>query len=270
MIYCIKGKKYTEIICRQKNYCRYLSSYITGRGTNMPRYAREKQMFGVFYIHQTSNAKGLLFKDDVDRKYFLDVLKKSQDKFRFKLYGYCMLDSNSYHLILDANGCDVSNIMKSINIRYAMYKNCDYPIFKDRYKSKIISTQDELYKTMESVNKKSESMFNSYCHYDEVSPINLDWIAPLDDIKNLRGCKENAIKTDNAVHCIDTLSGAEQFISKMAIEGKITPLELLRDKTCRNQLIKDLRRSSSLTLKEIGLVVGGLSESSVSKILNKQ
>ena len=43
--------------------------------------------------------------------------------------------------------------------------------------------------------------------------------------------------------------------------------ELTKNKEIRNNIIRELRKNSSLKLKEIGELVGGLSESRVSRIL---
>lgn len=235
----------------------------------MPRSAREKDNFGVFYVHQSSNPKGVLFRNDNDRSYFLEVLKKAQQKFNFKLYGYCLLSSNAYHLILDVNGGDLSNIMKSINIRYAMYAKCDHPLFKDRYKSQLLENAVEVQKKMGEIHQKGHSEFNSYCHYDETNPINLNWIAPLDNVNSIIVTKTDKFKENSkCINCIENLSSARQYLDCIAAEGGITTAELFKDKSCRNEMIRNIRKRSTLSLKEIGILFGGLSESSISKILN--
>ncbi len=236
----------------------------------MARKAREKDAFGVFYVQQTSNSQEALFQNDGERGYFLEILKKAQQQFGFKLYGYCLLSRNSYYLVLDVSGGDLSNIMKSINIRYAMYKKCDYPLFKDRYKSQLLPTPEEIHKKIDKVNKKGSSHFNSFCHYNESAPVNLDWIAPLNNLDLAGGAKNKGLAEDSRQqNCIKSLTDAKKYLDILAMEGKTTTLELLRDRTCRNQIIRDLRKGSALTLKEIGAVVGGLSESTISKILSE-
>jgi len=234
------------------------------------RKAREKDAFGVYYIQQTSAGPKALFENDDERSYFLEILKKAQQQFAFKLYGYCLLSRNSYHLVLDVSGGDLSSIMKSINIRYAMYKKCTYPLFKDRYKSRSLLTLEEIHKKIDKVNKESSSHFNSFCHYNESAPVNLDWIAPLDNPDITREAANKGHPEDSKQqNCIKSLTEAQKYLVILAKEGKTTTSELLKDRTCRNQIIKDLRKGSALTLKEIGAVVGGLSESSISKILNE-
>nr|WP_246578297.1 transposase [Clostridium frigoris] len=82
-----------------------------------------------------------LFKDDEDKKRYLLLIKKYKTLHNFKLYGYCLMD-NHVHLMIDANGCDISKIMHGINFSYAMYFNRKYKreghLFKDRFKSKIV------------------------------------------------------------------------------------------------------------------------------------
>lgn len=227
----------------------------------MPRTAREKSSYGVFYVHQKSNPKGVLFRDDADRKNFLDVIIKAQKKFGFMLYGYCLLASDEYHLILDVNGGDLSNIMKSINIRYAMYAKSELPLFKDRYKSQHLKNIRDINQRILEINKSGSSEFNSYCHYDKSSPIDLKWIAPIQEEaeNDITQCKV----------CLEKLEDAECYLISLAKEGGMTVEELLCDKSCRNETMKHIRQKSTLSLKEIGILFGGLSESAVSKILNK-
>jgi hypothetical protein len=44
---------------------------------------------------------------------------------------------------------------------------------------------------------------------------------------------------------------------------------MLKDKKYRNELIKDFRKQSILSLKELGELFGGISESGISRILKK-
>ena len=55
------------------------------------------------------------------------------------------------HLLIDANGADISKVMHGINFSYAMYFNKKYKreghLFKDRFKSKIVDN-DQYLKTV--------------------------------------------------------------------------------------------------------------------------
>ncbi|WP_309249413.1 transposase [Clostridium estertheticum] len=109
----------------------------------MPRTARVKTDESIFHIMCKSISEVTLFKDDEDKKRYLLLIKKYKTLHNFKLYGYCLMDNHA-HLMIDANGCDISKIMHGINFSYAMYFNRKYkregPLFKDRFKSKIVSS----------------------------------------------------------------------------------------------------------------------------------
>ena len=110
----------------------------------MPRKARVKTNESIFHIMCKSISEVNLFKDVEDKKKYLLIIKKYKDLYNFKLYGYCLMDNHS-HLMIDANGADISKVMHGINFSYAMYFNRKYkrggPLFKDRFKSKIVNTE---------------------------------------------------------------------------------------------------------------------------------
>jgi len=220
----------------------------------MARSARIKTEFGIFHIIQHGGSCRTLFESDQDREKFVSILERSKRKFNFILHGYCLLDANDYDLIIDVNGGDLSKIMKSINIAYAMYVKCNGKLFSDRFKSTLLEDAIQLADTKQMIkyNKKVMNSSNQFniC-FDDIQPINLESL-DLDDC-------------DNCIKCITTAS------EKLAIIAKSKELlveDLIKDKEVRNQLIKSFRKSSTLSLKSLGELFGGLSESSISKILN--
>ncbi|MCD5406062.1 MAG: hypothetical protein LRZ99_00010 [Desulfotomaculum sp.] len=69
---------------------------------------------------------------------------------------------------------------------------------------------------------------------------------------------------------IDTIEQAREKITSIGQESKQTFEDMINNKETRDELIKMLRDNSSLTLKEIGKLFGGLSESRVSRIAKEQ
>jgi len=110
----------------------------------MPRMARVKTDDSIFHIMCKSISEVSLFKDDEDKKKYLSLIKKYKVLYDFKLYGYCLMNTHS-HLMIDANGSDISIVMHGINFSYAMYFNRKYKreghLFKDRFKSKIVNNE---------------------------------------------------------------------------------------------------------------------------------
>jgi putative transposase len=109
----------------------------------MARTFRLKSEDAIYHIMCKSITEVDLFKDDDDKKKYLFLIKKYKTIYNFKLYGYCLMD-NHLHLIIDANGADISKVMHGINFSYAMYFNKKHKrkghLFHDRFKSIPVNT----------------------------------------------------------------------------------------------------------------------------------
>lgn len=257
----------------------------------MARKAREKNVFGTYLIKQFGGDCRPLFQDNQDREKFIEILKKTKLKFGFKLFAYCLNDPNGYELILFDNGSDISKIMKSINISYGMYASCEGKLFKDRYKSSLIEDFPSLLKLTREVNDEyKDSQWNSYCVYSDLSSdpfnlIDLDDLLHLVDkditlakstLMNYLDGEAEAILCDSSKtfckdeqKCLTCKDDAQKKLQDIAHSKGLSVAELLKDKTARNALIKQFRRESTLSLKALGVLFGGLSESTVCKILNQ-
>lgn len=110
----------------------------------MPRMARKKASDVIFHIMARSISEVNLFKDNDDKKAYLSFVKKYQKLYKFKVYAYCLMN-NHVHIMIDANGADISKVMHGINFSYAQYFNRKHKrhghLFQDRFKSKIVLNQ---------------------------------------------------------------------------------------------------------------------------------
>lgn len=218
----------------------------------MARKAREAVSDGIYHVMQNGNTTRRLFVTDTDRQMFLDLLIATKKKYDFKLYAYCLEDANTYHLLLHVNGGDLTKIMKSLNIAYAMYVKCENKLFKDRYKStRVDSLCDfERIKTSVVCNRVEDSCFNTdptICDLD--NPFNQE-------------VRCNA--------CIKDLDEASSALEVIAVSENATVQALLENKEKRNALLLHFRKHSLLSLKDLGVLMGGLSESMVCKILKSK
>ncbi len=213
----------------------------------MARQARNSHTAGVYYVVQSGAS---LFLSDHDRQTFLGLLEQSKQVYNFKLYAYCLKESHRYHLVLYANGSDISKIMKSINIAYALYAKRAGSLFKDRYKSTLIDDEMGFKQVMEKVRTlyDGESCFHS---------------------DSMRCDLDNPFESA-CCHCFETMEDAEAYLLEALKERHLTLEALLKDKGQRNRMILELRRVCTLSLKDIGKLLGGLSESTVSKIIKKE
>lgn len=116
----------------------------------MPRTARDKTNKSVFHVMCRSISEVDLLKTREDKLKYIELIKKYQEIYLFKVYGYCLMD-NHIHLMIDTNGSDISRIMHSINFSYAQYFNRTHKrhghLFQDRFKSKIIKDDGYLFAT---------------------------------------------------------------------------------------------------------------------------
>jgi REP element-mobilizing transposase RayT len=88
----------------------------------------------------------VIFADDQDRLFFLDLLQKVQELTRIRILAYCLMD-NHYHLVLQNFSGKMSEFFKMLNGQYGAYFRKRHGgrgyVFQDRYKSELI--QDEAY-----------------------------------------------------------------------------------------------------------------------------
>ena len=113
----------------------------------MPRTARIKTVGGMYHIMVRGCSETPLFKNDGDKDAYLKIIKKYQNMYHFKVYAYCLMTTHA-HFIIDAIGSDISHIMHSINLSYAIFFNRQYNrhghVFQDRFKSKLITSDKHL------------------------------------------------------------------------------------------------------------------------------
>ncbi len=107
----------------------------------MARKARLKSADAIYHIMCKSISEVYLYRDSEDKEKYLSVVKKYKKLYNVKIYGYCLMDNHA-HLLVDANGADISKVMHGINLSYAAYFNKKYKrdghLFKDRFKSIIV------------------------------------------------------------------------------------------------------------------------------------
>jgi hypothetical protein len=215
------------------------------RGEEMPREAREKKLFSYYYVEQKCDKGLAIFRTKKHRLMFLETLKKVKDKYSFKLYGVSV-HRTGFELVLYDNGNDISKIMKSLNISIAMQYKCDDPecgvVFKERYKSEILSPA--------SVSEQIKKL--PLCVY------------MAKDLLDVFLVEETPVK-----QCIDCMSKAKEKLQDILEAEELTYEAMLKNKALRNELIKDFRKSSVLSLAQLGELFGGLSESGISKILSR-
>lgn len=102
----------------------------------------------VFYhITSRGNLRDRIFYDDKDRERFLEILKRTKEKYGYLLHAYALMD-NHYHLLIETPKANISQIMQNINTSYTVYINKKYQrsghLFQGRFKGIIVDKDEYL------------------------------------------------------------------------------------------------------------------------------
>lgn len=243
----------------------------------MPRKAREKVPFGTYYITQSCISEKELFTGLEDRQRFLDILMDKKRQFNFKLYGFCLKDHQMYRLIIYDNGSDISKIMKSINISITISLAGREKIFHERFKSKLIQTAEDLDGIINHLHDEEDccSYLNHHC--SDLIDRELYFTPPETQTEHLvirrdhsdEVCMQISPCCQDTTQCIRDLSRGKKTIEEMAKIQNLSVEALLSDKKLRNKALLQFRRMTTLSMKDIGSLFGGLSESAVCKIISR-
>lgn len=107
----------------------------------MPRLPREYSDSKVYHIIIKGIDDGDIFYDNEDKQVFKEKMKLTKDKFKYKIYAYCLMN-NHVHLVIDATDDILSKAMQGLSIRYVHYFNHKYnrkgPLIQERFKSKRV------------------------------------------------------------------------------------------------------------------------------------
>jgi len=113
----------------------------------MARSLRIQYEGAVYHISCRGNERREIFKDEIDRKTFLDLLKESLRIYNVVLYCYVLM-GNHFHLFLETPLANLSEFMRQFNITYTSYYNRRHKrvghLYQGRYKSILVDKESYL------------------------------------------------------------------------------------------------------------------------------
>lgn len=114
----------------------------------MPRLPRIYCPDAVYYVILSGNPREALFKDDDDRRQYLELVKKYKEQYEFKLFAYLLLPTKIYLIIEPSPEVNISQIMHAINSLYSKYFNSRYQrsghLFRERFKAILVEKETYL------------------------------------------------------------------------------------------------------------------------------
>lgn len=143
------------------------------------RFRDYKEFFekGVYHIYNRGHNKMVIFRENVDYKFFLDRLEeilglkptksrwlKPLPKGSFTVLAYCLMP-NHFHLLVKQEGrLPVSKLFSKLLTSYGMYFNRKYDrvgtIFQDQFKSKQVSDDKYLIPLSAYIHRNHSNFFS--------------------------------------------------------------------------------------------------------------
>jgi putative transposase len=116
----------------------------------MPRLPRSALPDGFFHVWTRGVATTVAFSQGADRTELLRLLGQTVRSHGWELYAACVL-STHYHLVVDATVKALSDGMRQLNWRYALYFNDRYEsfghVFAERFKTRALHDESRVYDT---------------------------------------------------------------------------------------------------------------------------
>ncbi|MDQ2984761.1 MAG: transposase [Actinomycetota bacterium] len=102
---------------------------------------------GFYHVIARGNARGRIYRDDLDRMLFLERLEHPVDRYGWLCHSYCLMD-NHYHLVVETPQPNLPFGMRQLNGLYASRFNRRYKrsghVFEARYRSVLVEGGEHL------------------------------------------------------------------------------------------------------------------------------
>ena len=145
----------------------------------MPRRARKNLSTSFFHVITQGINKEYIFNKESYKRKYLKIVKEAKEQYEIDIVAYAIMSNHCHFLIYTENINNLSNFMKKVNEDYARYYNymenrVGY-VFRDRIKSILIMTREQLYVCIKYIHmnpvkakiveKESEYKYSSYNDY---------------------------------------------------------------------------------------------------------
>ena len=116
-------------------------------GPDMARHLRLEFEGAIYHITARGNERSDIFRDDGDKKKFLEKLEELVEVHHVQVYAYVLM-TNHYHLLIETPLGNISRFMQQLNTSYTMYFNVKHNrvghVFSGRYKAKVVCGDEYL------------------------------------------------------------------------------------------------------------------------------
>lgn len=156
----------------------------------MARLRRIYYSNAIYHISIRGNNKQTVLREEEDKVSFLLTLRKFKERFRFKLFGFVIMDNHA-HLVIRSNGsANISKIMQAVNLSYSKkfrnkYNYTGY-VWQGRFKSSVIESERYMFDCLSYIHNNplragmvsnvKDYIWSSYHFYSEIKNSIYDFI----------------------------------------------------------------------------------------------
>lgn len=214
-----------------------------------PRIARNL-LGGIFSHHITQGInREYIFKTKEEKEKYLSLIERYYQEYNILILAYCIMDNHTHLLIYAEDTKDISNFMAKINMKYAYFYNHYHKrigyVFRDRFYSKPINSQNQLLKCMKYIHmnpvrakivkNEEDYNFSSYhCYIQKNQLINSK------TLNLIFGTEKDYLKKFKEIEYEEkTKDNLEFAIEKFIIDNKISKI-ILKEEIWLKKLISYL------------------------------
>jgi putative transposase len=114
----------------------------------MARVIRSTLPDGYFHVTSRGVFGSRIYRDDVDRKSFVDLLRRCETTVGWECHAFCLM-STHYHLVIETRARDLSAGVRLLNGRHARTFNKRHhrygALFAERFTARVIESEAYLY-----------------------------------------------------------------------------------------------------------------------------
>lgn len=108
----------------------------------------------IWHVTARGNERRDIVRDDIDRRFLLDLIGRAVDRFRWRLYQYVLM-TNHYHFVIELTEETLSSGMKWLNSRYAQAFNWRHHrvghLFQGRFHARLVEKESYLQEVLRYV-----------------------------------------------------------------------------------------------------------------------
>ena len=113
----------------------------------MARPPRPQFPDGVYHVSARGNERSPVYRDDGDRRRFIELLAHVRGRYRWRVFSYCLM-TNHYHLLVQTPEPNVARGMRQLNGVYAQWFNRRHGrvghLFQGRYGARLVQADEHL------------------------------------------------------------------------------------------------------------------------------